>query len=317
MKLSEVVSQYVTFKQSMGMRFRTQAKILKYFSRALGDISITEVDPDSVRTFISGKGPVTTYWHHKFSVLNGFYRFAISRGFIDFCPLPTAIPKRPEPLEPYIYTQDELRRLLATTDTLKSSSSPLQPATFRTLLLTLYGTCFRISEALSLTLADVDLSNSLITVRESKFYKSRLVPIGPRLTEVLGSYAGKRKKLPQPAGQDAAFFCRRTGNAVSYKWASKIFQRLRTRAGVLREQEARYQPRMHDIRHTSAVHRLVAWYREGADVQHLLPQLSTFMGHEDISGTQHYLSMIPELLEEASRRFERYALSSEVNHEKD
>ena len=313
MKLSQVVNQYVTFKQSIGMCFQTEAGILRSFCRVLGDINITEVEPDSVLVFISGKGPVTTWWHQKFIVLNGFYRFAIGRGYADSSPLPTTIPKRPEPLAPYIYTQEELRRLVAATDMLETSKSPLQAATFRTLLLTLYGTCLRISEALSLTLADVDLSDSLITVRQTKFYKSRLVPIGPKLTEVLNNYVSERRQLPQPAGENSAFLAARTGNALTYSWVKQVFANLRKRAGVHRKDGARYQPRIHDIRHTSATHRLVAWYRKGADVQRLLPVLATFLGHKDICGTQRYLSMIPELLDEALRRFERYTM--EVNNE--
>jgi len=313
MKLSEVVNRYVTFKQSIGMKFQSEAGIFKSFCRVLGDINITEVEPDSVLAFISGKGPVTTWWHKKFIALNNFYRFAIGRGYADSSPLPMTIPKHPEPLVPYIYTQEELNRLVAATDILETSWSRLQTATFRTLLLTLYGTCLRISEALSLTLADVDLSDSLITVRQTKFYKSRLVPIGPKLTEVLNKYVSKRRQLPRPAGEDSAFLVARTGKAMPYDRAQKLFRKLCQHAGVHREDGGRYQPRIHDIRHSSVTHRLVAWYRQGADVQCLLPALSTYIGHKDIRGTQHYLSMIPELLDEALRRFERYAL--EVNHE--
>lgn len=314
MKLSHVVDKYVTFKQSIGMHFRTNARILRSFCRALGDINITEVEPDAVFAFISGKGPVTTFWHEKFSILRGFYRFAISRHYVNVSPLPTTTPKRPETSPPYIYTTEELTRLLAATDTLETSLSSLQASTFRTLLLTLYGTGIRISEALSLTLKDVELLNNLITVRNSKFFKTRLVPIGPTLTRTLEVYASKRRHLPQAAGKDSAFFVTRTGNAHCYDRINDVWQILRKRAAIHREDKGRYQPRIHDLRATFAVHRLVSWYREGADVQRLLPLLSTYLGHSDISGTQHYLPMIPELMDSARRRFEQYALS-EVNHE--
>lgn len=229
-------------------------------------------------------------------------------------PLPTTIPKRPESSTPYVYTTEELRRLIAGTEILETPKSPLQATTLRTLLLTLYGTGIRIGEALSLTLNNVDLSDSLITVRDTKFFKTRLVPIGPRLTQTLATYERKRHKLPLPAGKDSAFFATRTGNALSYAQVNQKFQILRKYACIHREDDARYQPRIHDIRGTFAVHTLVAWYREGADVQRLLPVLATYMGHTYVTGTQHYLSMIPELQNEANRRFEQYALS-EVNHE--
>jgi len=164
MKLSQVVNEYITFKQSLGMDYREQNRTLKSFCRALSDINIIDVAPDSVLSFISGTGPLTTFWHAKFSVLKGFYHFAVGRGYAVFAPLPTTVPKRPETSAPYIYTTEELHRLLAATDILKTPLSPLQDITFRTLLLTLYGTAVRISEALSLTLADVDLCREKFSI---------------------------------------------------------------------------------------------------------------------------------------------------------
>lgn len=313
MNLGKIINEYITFKQAMGMKLRSQAAILKSFCQTLGDINITEVEPTCVLTFISGKGPVTTYWHEKFKVLEGFYRFALSRGYTASSPLPTTIPKRPESSPPYVYTTDELRRLIAATETLKTRKSPLQFATFRTLLLTLYGAGLRISEALSLTLADVNLSENLITVRNTKFFKSRLIPIGPNLTKVLANYESKRRQLPMREGEDSTLFITRTGNALPYERVNELFQILRKRAGIHREDGARYQPRIHDIRGTFAVHTLIAWYREGGNVQRLLPALATYLGHTEITGTQHYLSMITELQEEASRRFEQYALLEVAN----
>jgi site-specific recombinase XerD len=93
--------------------------------------------------------------------------------------------------------------------------------------------------------------------------------------------------------------------------AENIFSRLRVRAGVIRHDGSRYQPRLHDLRHAFAVHRLVSWYRQGADVQRLLPQLATYLGHVHIAATQRYLTMTPELLHEAGKRFECYAREGE------
>ncbi|GFP19742.1 hypothetical protein HKBW3S03_01246 [Candidatus Hakubella thermalkaliphila] len=308
MKLSQLVSEYIAFKHALGVRFQTEARILKAFSRAMGDVESIEVEPSAVHAFLAGKGVVTGFWYEKFGVLARFYRFLMIRNYVDSIPLLKTMPKRPEPMKPYIYTLEELRRLLAATDRLQSPWSPLRAHTFHTLILTLYSTGLRIGEALSLTLADVNLLESLIMVRSGKFFKTRLVPIGPQLTETLRSYVQRRRKLPCPQGEDSAFFATRSGNALTYDQARKVFPILRKLAGIYREKEARYQPRVHDIRHTMAVHRLVAWYREGADVQRLLPLLSTYLGHLDIAGTQRYLSFIPELRDEACRRFEHYAL---------
>lgn len=315
MKLSRLVTEYIAFKRSMGLRFQCPARILKAFCRAMGDIEVTEVQPSTVQAFLAGKGAITSFWHVKFQVLSKFYHFLIIRNYIESSPLPKTIPKRPEPMTPYIYTLEELRRLMAATDRLQSPLSPLRADTFRTLILTLYGTGLRIGEALSLALTDVNLPESLIVVRHGKFFKTRLVPIGPRLRDTLQTYVQRRRGLPRPKGEDSAFFATRSGNALTYDQARKVFPILREAAGIHREKGARYQPRVHDIRHTMAVHRLVAWYRQGANVQRLLPQLSTYLGHIDIAATQRYLSMTPELQKEANRRFEHYALQEVSNHE--
>lgn len=313
MRLRDLVEAYIDYKRSLGMRFASNAAVLRSFCHAMGDIAVEAVRPESVLAFIAGTGPVTTRWGLKFCILRGFYRYAIERGVVSMAPLPTHVPKLPPPLTPYIYSADELNRLVAATDTLQTPQSPLRALNMRTLLLLLYGTGVRIGEALSLTLQDVDLAGCLLTVRDTKFFKTRLVPIGPRLTKVLMDYLSRRRQFPLPGGEASGFFATRTGLHLEYRRVNQLFCRLRQVAEIRREPSARYQPRIHDIRHTAAVHRVIAWYRAGADVQRLLPQLATYLGHVDIRSTQRYLSITPELLNEASLRFERYA-QPEVRH---
>jgi len=306
MKLSETVNQYVIHKQSMGMRFCTEKRTLKSFCKAMGDIAITEVEADRVLAYIAGTGPVTWFWHRKHTVLVGLYRFAIARRYVTTSPLPKVLPKPPQTFVPYIYSQEELHRLLEATALFRHPRAKIQAYTFRTLLLLLYGAGLRISEALALTLSDVNLSAGVIQICESKFYKTRLVPLGPDLINVLTTYATQRKKehAVQP---DAPFFISRVGSPIKRGTAEGTFSRLRRRTGVQRHDGGRFQPRLHDLRHSFATHRLVSWYRQGADVQRLLPQLATFLGHVHIAATQRYLTATPELLSEASKRFERYA----------
>jgi integrase len=246
--------------------------------------------------------------------LSGFYRFALSRGYVTCSPLPTTVPKRPPPFQPYIYSRKQLRDLLRASAVYETTSrTSLEAVTLRTLVLLLYGAGLRIGEALALTWADIDLDTALLTIRESKFYKTRLVPIGPQLTAALRGYAADRCQRGHANIADAPFFVTRAGSAMTRTQAERAFVRLRQIAGITREDGARYQPRLHDLRHSMAVHRLIAWYREGADVQRLLPLLATYLGHVNVAATQRYLTMTPELLREASQRFERYA-RSEVDH---
>jgi integrase/recombinase XerD len=311
MRLSALTDQYVAYKQSVGMRFHTEARTLQSFCRAMGDIAVAEVAADRVQAYIAGTGPVTRFWHRKHEVLRGFYRFAMARGYAASSPLPKIIPKPPH-FVPHIYSQDEVQRLLDASVCCESSRCKLQPYTYRMLILLLYAVGLRISEALSLQLTNVDLSAGVLTIRESKFYKTRLVPMSPALTGTLREYVAQRAKQRRTQ-LGGALFLTRAGTPVTRRTAENIFRRLRIRAGVLRHDGDRYQPRLHDLRHAFAVHRLISWYRQGADVQRLLPQLATYLGHVHIAATQRYLTLTPELLHEASLRFERYA--QEGQHE--
>ena len=310
MKLYAPASHYVAHKQAMGMRFHTEARTLKSFCRTMGDIAVADIAADRVYAYIAGTGPVTRFWHRKYGVLRGFYRFAMARGYAASSPLPNIIPKPPQ-FVPYIFTHEELQRLLDASACCESPHSKVQPYTCRMLILLLYGTGLRISEALSLTLANVDLPVGMLTIQESKVYKTRLVPMSPALTSALGTYVAQRAK-EHPTKLDAALFLTRTSTPLLRHTAENIFSRLRVRAGVLRHDGGRFQPRLHDLRHTAVVHRLVSWYRQGADVQRLLPQLATYLGHVHIAATQHYLTLTPELLREASQRFEHYARGGKV-----
>ena len=195
--------------------------------------------------------------------------------------------------------------------TYRKRVNQLEPHTFHALLLVLYGAGLRRGEALSLTLADIDLRAAVLTVRETKFDKTRLIPLGPQLARAMQEYAAQRTACGASQAHEAPFFVNRDGTPLAARTirgaiVSKAFVQLRRAAGVVRGNGARNQPRLHDLRHSFAVHRLTAWYRQGADVQRMLPLLSTYLGHASVVGTQVYLTMTPELLGEAALRFERY-----------
>jgi site-specific recombinase XerD len=295
------------------MRFTTEAIVLKAFCRSMGDVELDAVGSSQVLKFISGNRPITSFWFKKFEVLNGFYRFCIARRLATSSPLPTSKPQMPVPCPPYIYSQEEIWALLAGTSTYGSSKSKLSPDTFRCLLLTLFATGLRLGEALRLRLEDVDLEENILHVHESKFFKSRLVPIGHQLSNELAGYTQRRKQRPCPDRLQSAFFAARDGMPLDKLNVERRFRKLREHVGIRRAGGARSQPRMHDLRHTFGVTRLVSWYREKADVQELLPKLSTYLGHVDISATQRYLTLTSDLLVEACSRFERYASGGDSN----
>ena len=252
----------------------------------------------------------------KYGTLRGFFSYAVTRGYLSAAPLPATIPKPPARFVPHIYSREKLRRLLEGTASYQKYKSRIlmEPHTFRALLLLLYGAGLRVSEGLSLNLEDVDLGEAVIVIRDTKFYKSRLVPLGSDLNEVMTEYAAQRKRDGHAQSNNAPFFVTKLGARISSRLLRQAFQRLRTHSGVRHKDGAQYQPRLHDLRHAAAVHRLTAWYREGKEVQRLLPLLSTYLGHVSIASTQLYLTMTPELLHEASKRFAKYVFG-EVSHE--
>ena len=304
MNLRRLIEQYISYQQSLGSRFITNAQILRAFGRTSGPrTSTASVCVRHVDAFLGKARPVTRTWFTKLSCLRCFFQYAVSRGYVKTAPLPTIMPKRPPVFIPYIYTREELRHLLQVVDSHPQGTSTLEPVTIRTMILVYYGAGLRLREATNLTRADVDLSRSLLTIRNTKFGKTRLVPVGSQLRQILVQYDQVRPK-ERPA--DASFFATQPGNPVHPITLEKKFRVLCNRAGIHRT-DASKQPRIHDLRHTFAVHRLTSWYQQGADVQRLLHQLSVYLGHICLRHTQVYLSMTPELLREASQRFERYA----------
>ncbi|NLF70390.1 MAG: tyrosine-type recombinase/integrase [Candidatus Anammoximicrobium sp.] len=308
MNIHDLVTQYVDFRRTLGEKCKTNEAILRSFCRAVGpQTRVTRVRVRQVATFLAGTGPISSNWHAKYSALNGFFQFAVSHAYLDKAPLPTQLPKRPPTLVPYIYSPAELRRLLDAIPSCLRIPQRLEPPTMRAMLLAMYGAGLRRQEVLDLALADVDLPQALLTIRNTKFFKSRLVPIGRDLTQVLSGYARWRAETHPAAGVDSRFFLGRDGTPIGWWTLYHAFQRLRKCAGVQRSDGGRYQPRLQDLRHSFAVHRLTAWYRQGSDVQRLVYPLSVYLGHAHLTETQVYLTMTPELLQQAGRRFERYA----------
>ncbi len=314
MKLRQLVEHYITFRQALGERFRTNAAYLRGFARSVGgQADVTDVRAEQVSAFLAGAGPITSGWFVRHNALLGFYRYAQSRGHVACIPLPAVLPVRPGPFVPYIFSHQELRRLVDAAAAHHGRRGCLESDTLRTLVLLLYGTGLRAGEAVRLDRQDVALDDSLLAVRQSKFYKSRLVPFGSQLKAALAGYIGRRPAAACAAGEPAALLTTRSLRRVNLHTLEACFRRVCDKAGIRRNDGASYQPRLHDLRHTFAVDRLTSWYRQGADVQKLLPVLSVYLGHARLAATQVYLSMTPALLAEAGARFERYA-RQEVSH---
>jgi site-specific recombinase XerD len=306
MTLSAAVETYVALKQSLGAVFSVDARILHAFVRAVGDVSVHAITPEVCTTFCRGQGPPTRFWSRKHEALRGLFRYLVGRDHLSHSPLPEPGPRIQSTFQRYIYPYDDVLRLVEAAAQPVHPATLIEPQTLRLVVLVLYATGLRAGEALRLRCCDVDLRDRLLTIWDSKFFKSRVVPIGTDLCRALSQYQTDRVRLPRADGDRSVFFATRRGRAISLGRLEHAFTRLLRQTHVGHGSTG-HRPRPHDLRATFAVHRLIAWYREGADVQARLPLLSTYLGHVNVSATSVYLTMTAELLVEASWRFERYA----------
>src|SRR5215469_6328140 len=230
----------------------SSARALYQFCQSVPEpVCCDAVTERHVRRFLDGTGPLTRWRAGKYGALAGFYRYAISRGYASRSPLPAADdePREPESAPPYIYSRNELQLLFEAVDISRKHAIYLDSDTFRTLLLTLYGAGLRTSEALHLTVRDVDLASTVLTVRNTKFYKSRLVPVASQLVNVMRAYAERRSHRPLPEGMESAFFANRDGTQVRKHNVDHAFKRLLETTGIGRKDDGRRAPCLHAMRH--------------------------------------------------------------------
>ena len=309
MTLREAVDRYVAWQRDHGARFHSSAQTLDTFCRQIGgDRDCDTVGEEEIRRFLAGKTVLTRTRAVKYGTLAGFYSFALSRGHVSRSPMPAreAEPRPPDIAPSFIFTHEELRRLFKAAGGGRRRCPKLDVETFRTFLLLLYGAGLRSGEARRLTVADVDLDAAVLAVNDTKFYKSRLVPVGTDLAGMLRRYAALRSRRPLPEGLASTFLACRDGSPLNKAIVCHAFHATLRAAGINTSKPGCRAPCLHALRHSFATHRLISWHREGADVQTLLPSLSTYLGHASVAATQIYIAMTPELLDEASRRFERY-----------
>ncbi len=208
-------------------------------------------------------------------------------------------------LAPHIYTCVEIQELLEQTARLTPQGG-LRPLTYRTLFGLIAATGLRLSEALKLQVHDVDLIGSTVTVRQTKFRKSRCLPLHASVVQALWAYRQKRD-LHVDHGPSTSFFLSHVGGTLPVRTVENVFSRMRPRLGWhARGDHA--APRIHDLRHTFAVRRLQHWHEEGVSVDHAMFWLCTYLGHAKISDTYWYLSGVPELMDIVGAKFEQFAL---------
>ena len=293
MKLQDGIQIYVEARRSEGAPWAKGAQNLRSFHRQVGDVALAGIRINDVVAFLNGPLTSAATWYKKYSVLLGFFRYWRARNELSNLPLP---PPRRSPVQtfvPYVYSRTELRRLLVASGIVQRQfNCVIDARTFRTLLLFLYGTGAMLGEATQLERKDVDFRRRRIKIRSSRVNRSREIPIGFDLYEILLGY--HRKHHQKETVRDPSFFLTKDGVQIKTDTANQTFQRVRKEAGIARHDGARYEPRIHDLRNTFAVHRLTAWLKHGADLNRMIPALSAYMGQHDLGAAERYLRLTPE-----------------------
>jgi integrase/recombinase XerD len=207
---------------------------------------------------------------------------------------------------PYLFTETEIRLLLDAARTFPSPKAPLRPVALYAMMTLAYCAGLRLGEIASLTLGDLDLARGLLEVRETKFFKSRRLPLSPSALDVLRTYLEARAASGAPITAGAPLWwspLRRSGYCKGM--IESMLTEVIRRAG-LKPAAGLRGPRVHDIRHTFVGHRMLQWYRAGINPQPRLPHLAAYLGHKDIRSTLAYLHVSPELLRQASERYRRH-----------
>lgn len=309
--LAEDLSSYVTLKRAMGMKFDSTAKVLLHLDAFIAEHydMATELTRDMLEAWLGREPHIAPSTQSLcIGIARQFCLYRQRRNPQILIPnrdtCPTLWPGTVAKYLPHIFTTEEIRMALAAARRLPpTKGNAHRGETFATLILLLYGTGMRLGEAMRLQWKDVDWVARTLCVRETKFFKTRLIPVASDLFLVLEKYHALLRCEGQPVPPDSALLQRDGRHGYSKITVGAVVRRLFREADI-KPAEGRKGPRVHDLRHTFAVHRLAQWYRSGADVQNLLPRLATYLGHESIHSTQYYLTLTPDILESASLRFE-------------
>jgi integrase len=300
--LRQAVDEYLALRRGLGFPLRQPGAMLHQFAAFLERAGAPSITRElALRWAQLPAHAQPAQWASRLRVVRRFAQFWSASDPRTEVPPLGLLPHRYGRTPPYIYTEGEIRRLIAVARQLPSATG-LRPATYATLLGLLAVTGLRISEALALDRADVDWSEAVLTIRRTKFGKSRLVPVHPSTHRALRRYTRLRDRVyPKPTTESV--FVSERGARLTAWTVRYTFNQLSRRMG-LRGPADRRGPRLHDLRHRLAVATLLRWYRAGVDVERHLPELSTYLGHGHIADTYWYLSAVPELLRLAAARLE-------------
>jgi len=300
--LRQALADYLAVRHALGYKLITTERLLAQFVTYLEEHCEDRVTIATAVAWATLPSGTSRGWTStRLSIVR---RFAVHlRGINPATQVPprNLLPGRHRRATPYLYSEGEIEALIAAAATLRTSH---RQATYRTLVGLLAVTGIRVGEAIQLDQADLNVANSLLTVRHGKFGKSRELPLHPSTVLALSGYLGRADR-PRVRSRTPALFVSPAGTRLLYNNVQHTFHQLVCRVGIT-PRSAACRPRIHDIRHNFAVNTILDSYRDGGDPGSQLAVLSTYLGHVDPAGTYWYLSAAPELMRVAADRLERH-----------
>jgi integrase/recombinase XerD len=301
--LRQAIDSYLALRRSLGFKLRDTSICLGNFAHFMEERHADYVSRElAVEWATQPRNALASTWAQRLGYVRGLAEYQSATDPRTEIPERGLLPCRRVRPQPHIYSDEEVQRLLDGAKSLTPEDS-LRPHTYYCFFGLLVVTGLRTSEALNLKREDVDLSAGVLTIRQTKFGKSRLVPVHSSTQEKLAEYATRRDTLLRTASEPR-FFINEHGRALCPDCVWQTFREVGLEVGLWRDTDRR-KPRLHDLRHTLAVRTLIAWYGAGEDIDRRLPALSTFLGHGRVEDTYWYLSFYPELRKLAADRFEK------------
>jgi len=302
--LRKALDRYLAFRRRLGFKLRDHASGLPKFLAFLHAQGAESITTELALTWAQQPSHTSPAFQAKrLGMVREFARYVSASDPRTQIPPQGLLPAQPKRAQPYIYSHEEVLDLIREASRLQPPEG-LRPHTYSTLLGLLAVTGMRVSEVVALDRVDVDLKQGVLTVRQSKFNKTRILPVHTSTQRKLQAYARRRDQM-MPVRTSDGFFISDRGVRLNPCIVRYTFVRISRRIG-LRKATDSHGPRLHDLRHAFAVRTLINWYRSGINPEQRLPLLSAYLGHVKVSDTYWYLSAVPELLEAVSTRLDDY-----------
>lgn len=301
--LRKALHDYLALRRSLGFKLCKSGGYLRHFVDFLERKRVCHITTALALHWAKLSPDANpAWWASRLGFVRGFARYRSATDTRTEVPPVGLLPHHYQRPAPYLYADDEIRRLLKAAGELPSSGG-LRPWTYSTVLGLLAVTGLRVGEAIRLHQDDVDIKQGLLRIRQTKFGKDRFVPLHPSTTRALARYARRRNNFCSVPAYPH-FFLSDQGKPLTDCMVRWTFVKL-SRQIRIRGPAASSGPRLHDLRHRFAVRTLLIWYRSGVDVEARMPVLSTYLGHAHVTDTYWYLSAAPELMALTAARLEK------------